>query len=316
MNYFRVGRVLVGGVLAGLAVWQVSQQLEWSQLQQVWPQIQWWPVAAGCGMALLTVLLKTWRWQLLLRPEAPPFTQTCQALLSALLVNFLLPFGRLGDVSRLVLLGPQYSKSHILTTLLIEKSLDLLFLLLTALFIVPFVALPHTLARPEPILLFLALLFGLLYLVAYNPHHLLNLTQKGVNYLPAGVQPTAQKVLQHSLLPLATLRWGVTAGGIWLLSLLITFTGAMTPFILFATLNLPFSWPQAALLNVVTAVGSLPAAVPGNLGLFEGLVLFTLQPLAEVGEEKLIAYALLYHLAAVAPQLFLGWRGVLSRGSN
>lgn len=316
MNYFRVGRILLGVLLGVGAVWQVSRQIEWSQLQQVWPQIEWRPVAAGCGMALLTVLLKAWRWQLLLRPESPPFTHTCQALLSALLVNLLLPFARLGDVSRLVLLGPRYSKSHILSTLLIEKSLDLLFLLLTTVLVVPFVALPQAISRPEPLLLVLGLLFGLLYLVAYNPHLLLNLAHKGVGYLPAGVQPAALKTLQHSLLPLATLRVGYTAGGIWLLSLLITLTGSLTPFILFSTLHLPFTWPQAALLNVVTAVGSLPAAVPGNLGLFEGLVLFTLQPLAEVGEEKLMAYAVLYHLAAVAPQLLFGWWGLLGRRAN
>ena len=50
----------------------------------------------------------------------------------------------------------------------------------------------------------------------------------------------------------------------------------LTPYILFSAFNLPLGFQEATLLHLSLIIGQIPASTPGNVGIFEGVVVFML----------------------------------------
>ncbi len=98
----------------------------------------WLVPAVAVTVAIL--LLKGWRWQLLFLPEYHlPFAPVFSALCAGYLVSNVLP-ARLGELARLVLLvGEQpVSVARTFSTIVIERVLDVLTLLIVFAAILPF----------------------------------------------------------------------------------------------------------------------------------------------------------------------------------
>jgi hypothetical protein len=55
----------------------------------------------------------------------------------------------------------------------------------------------------------------------------------------------------------------------------------------------------------------MPASTPANVGIFEGLVVFTLNQFGLTDNAAILSYAIVYHLVVVTPQLFLGSLSVI-----
>jgi uncharacterized protein (TIRG00374 family) len=86
---------------------------------------------------LITIVVKTFRWQLIYRSsvDVPGFRPLFWALVTGQFFNIVVPF-RTGEVARILSLEQQaqISKSRSLSTLVIEKTLDIVGLVVTIIY--------------------------------------------------------------------------------------------------------------------------------------------------------------------------------------
>jgi uncharacterized protein (TIRG00374 family) len=120
------GRLLVGLLLGSLALGWGAYQVNWpatfSSLTGASPL--WVAGALACSGGVSVA--KAVRWRILYGPAVPPFRPVFAALVTGQMLNFLLPI-RAGELARLGMMSRAGQPAAVtLSTLLVEKTLDLI----------------------------------------------------------------------------------------------------------------------------------------------------------------------------------------------
>ena len=314
-----------------------------SLLQKTWPLLNifltvsllglgFWYLLDGVGLAaigdayrtsnigyillsLLVVLAmniaKTWRWQILFasRSDPPPFSTLFWAIMLGQYVNLVVPFLRLGEVSRIYVLRKHActGSAWTLGTLVVEKVLDLVILALTLFIILPFIALPDYINHPGLQLGIVAaiMLIGL-YALAFQTKFIIAVCRYFARWLPLR---WAQKVMSYiiqGLESVSALRDKRTTLALMGTSVIVGFTAVLTPFILFLAFDLPLGLARAALIHIVVMIALTPPSTPGKIGVFDGAAAFTLIWFGIQSEAIIASFTITYHLIAVLPPVLLG----------
>ena len=268
-------------------------------------------VALAVAVAVVTLVVKGWRWQLMFPPEQPPVPFRAAFWSTALgqYVNLVVPFLRLGEVARLYALNREtgVSPARALGTLVVEKTLDLIFFGLTVLFILPFVALPDYVNQSRLWLFVLPLaLLLVLYLLAYRTEWVIGLWRRVVRPLPDRLGDWLLRVAVAGLEGLAALRDRRRALLMVLMSLLVAILSVALPYALFPALGLSLTVLDAALLHVVVTVAITPPSTPAKLGVFNGAAALMLLQLGLTDETAVASYAILFYLVALLPPILFG----------
>ena len=268
-------------------------------------------VALAVGVFLVTLLLKGWRWQLLFPPGGAPvsFRAAFWGLMLGQYVNLIIPFLRVGEVARLYALnrGTGIPAARALGTLVVEKTLDLIFFGLTIVFILPFVILPDFVNRPGPWLLGLpAALLLVLYVLAFRTTWVIGVWRRIIRPLPDRLAGWLLRVAVSGLEGLAALRDARRALLLLLTSLLIAALSVLMPYALFPALSLPLTLLDAALIHVVVSIAITPPSTPAKVGVFNAAVALMLLQLGLTDETAVAGYAILFYLVVILPQIALG----------
>ncbi len=268
-------------------------------------------VLLATGLMLLTVALKGWRWQLMFPAERPPVSYAAAFWAVALgqYVNLIVPFLRLGEVARLYALNQESGAStgRALGTLVVEKTLDLIFFGLTVLFVLPFVILPDFIDRPGPMLFLLPLLLlAVLYLLAYRTELVIRFWRNIIAPLPERPRALLMRLAVAGLEGLAALRNRRLTLVMLLLSLAIAVLSVVLPYALFPALNLPLSLLDAALIHIAVSIAITPPSTPAKIGVFNGAAALMLWQFGLTDETLIAGYAILLYLVVVGPQIALG----------
>ena len=145
-------------ILAGL--WYLSSRVSLAAVGNALAGASPVWVVLAVGVVLATLALKGWRWQLMFPDDSAPvpFRAAFWSTTLGQYVNLIIPFLRLGEVARLYALNREtgVTPARALGTLVVEKTLDLIFFGLTIVFILPLVVLPDYVNQPGPWLLLLA----------------------------------------------------------------------------------------------------------------------------------------------------------------
>jgi uncharacterized protein (TIRG00374 family) len=270
-------------------------------------------VALALAAMLLNIVLKTWRWRWLFHPQSEHLR--CGDLLSALMIgqlgNVLLPT-RLGDVARL---GVVHRKSGValswaLLTIVAEKALDSVMLLVLLAALLPFVTLPAWLGTSQ-LILGAALAAGFMGVAAH---------EKGRRRVAQALQRllgrriarwaesaldsiSAWRALQES--QVRVWLWTLSVA-IWLLAGLVNYFGFRA-----VALGLPFS---AGLLLAVTEIaGTELAYTPAAVGVYHSIAILTLATFG-VGPADALSAAFLLYLVVYLPILLGGLTAAWSEG--
>jgi len=315
------GRLLVGLLLGGLGLWYVTRDAGLSEIQAALSQANPLYILLGLLVIGVTMVAKAWRWQHLYHPraEAPPLSDLFWALSLGQLVNAAVPFFRLGELARVYDLGQQTnsSKARALGTLVVEKVLDMLLLALLLFLLLPFLVIPAFVADSGLVLAILAALaFLLLFLVAYQTEIVVRLARAVLQRFPGPLRRRFTPLVVSGLEGLSALRNPMATLRLLLDSALIALLSVLTPLVLFPALNLPLNPAAAATIHIGLTVGTLPPSTPAKVGIFEFLVVFMLNRFFAIEDGAVaLAYALVFHLVVVLPQLLLG--GIaLARGKR
>lgn len=274
---------------------------------------------AALGSVLATSLAKAMRWKLLFYPRHHELhlDRLFSVIFIGQTVNSVLP-ARLGEIARAYLVGEleKVSKSWTLGTIIVEKALDSMMLLLVMAALVPFVPLPAWIRTSGlTLVIILALLFLFLVLLAPKRGRLNSLIERTMRYIPLSKRLGFSQKISLALQSLEPLKDWRTMAGLLLLSLIVWALALSTNALTFAAMNMNLPLWVSALLLVVLQVGSSIPTSPGRIGVFHYLCILTLSLIA-VDRSRALGFALVLHLIVYTPMIILGtlfmWRESLS----
>lgn len=296
-------------IIAGL--WYLFTRMDPAALLDVLLAASPGYVSLSVLIMLLTVLIKALRWQLMFPTERPPvrLAPSFWAISLGQYVNLVVPFLRLGEVARLYALNQEAGihPGRALGTLVVEKTLDLIFFGLTILFVLPFVILPDFMGDPGFMLWLLPLvLLAVLYVLAYQTDLVIRLWRRIVQPLPARLRELLLRLAVSGLEGLESLRDRRLTLTMLLLSVAIALLSIALPYVLFPAISLPLGFLDAALIHIVVTIAIIPPSTPAKIGVLNGAAAVTLWQLGISDETTIAGYTILLYLVVVVPQIILG----------
>ena len=303
--------LLLAIVLIGLGIWYLSDKVSLEEIIHALLLADPLYILLGLVITLITVLVKTWRWQLMFMTpdESIPFSPLFWSLMLGQYVNLIVPFLRLGELARIYALNRQVDTpmTRTLGTLVLEKVLDMFMLMLAIALVLPLVILPEFVNEPGLLIWILpivALFF--LYLMAYQTDLITNFFGAMSKKLPSRF---AKRILKWSVNGLAGLsalrsrRLSILLVGS---SALILFLSILLPYVMFKAFNLPLGFIEAAVVHIVVTIAITPPSTPGKIGVFNGAVALILLSFGLTNEAVVISYSIVFLLVVIVPQIALG----------
>lgn len=304
-----------GGLTAVLligSIWYLSRTIAFADIGQAF-------LAADGRFILLALLIfilngsvKAWRWRVLLAPDEEdgvPYTAVFWAIWLGQFVNVILPFLRMGEISRAYAINHQagFSKMRALSTIIIEKSIELVMLGLLVLILLPILALPDSMQSTGLTFLLIAgaIVLGL-GVVAYQTSWVIAQLRRLFQLLPQPIEARLTKLLIAGLEGLASLRSRSALGRLFISSVLLIFLGLLTPFLLFQAFHIPLGLAEAAVVDSALSLTTSAPSTPGQLGIFEGTVVLVLYQFGQTNQALSVSYALAFHLVVLLPKILLG----------
>jgi uncharacterized protein (TIRG00374 family) len=260
-----------------------------SQANYVW-------LLPAVGITLLILVVKGVRWQMLFLPEYHlPFAPVFTALCAGYLASNVLP-ARLGEAVRVVLLASEEPVGIVRTvsTVVVERLLDLLSLLILLVLLLPFVALPSAMARAAQSLAIVALVgYAMLLLLSFWKERVLLAAKRVLRHVRFLDRPPVYEGLGHLIDGFAILRGrlGLALIGLSLLSWIGSVAVAWCVAQAFG-MTVPVAGITFAV--VVVALGMVVPSSPGYIGVFHYLTTVALAPFG-VPKDVALSFALVWH---------------------
>ncbi|MGH2536264.1 MAG: lysylphosphatidylglycerol synthase transmembrane domain-containing protein [Candidatus Promineifilaceae bacterium] len=302
-------RLALGLALALAGIYVLALSFDWETVPAALAQANATLITAALASVVLVIIAKAGRWRLFFAASAPlSLAHLLRALAIGMLANLLLPL-RLGEVARVYALQQQTGlrKTTALSTLVAEKTLDLLVLVFASLALLPAFLLPQDLLGNALGLIGLtaALLAGLI-LLARHADRVSGWLAPWFGRLPTRLGRRLEQLVLAGLDGLQTLRQARRLAALILASMGILVLSVLTPWFLFKAFGLPFGLGEALALNLAVTIGSAPPSTPGKLVVFEALTLLALGYFGLDKPAMGLSYALTFHLVAILPPILLG----------
>lgn len=303
--------LVVSALLAGVGVWYIVSRIGIDPIREALAVANFAYIALSVLLTVLIVLIKVWRWRLLLLSEQRDLSlrPLFWATMLGHYVNLVVPFLRLGDIARVYALKRNTGISSMLGlgTIAVEKALNMVMLLLTLAALLPFIALPDYIVDPGISLGIVSLtLIGALYLLAYRTQVVVSALRRVTGLLPAAVGRRVMGIVVSGLEGVAGLRNQRTSVRLIAISAVLAFLAILPPYLLLLSFKIPFGFAEATLINVVATIALTPPSTPVKIGVFDGAVAFLLLALGMSDEALIASYTIVYHLIVILPLVLAG----------
>jgi uncharacterized protein (TIRG00374 family) len=263
---------------------------------------------------VFTFMTKVWRWRVMFHPDEQRVPHS--TLFSALMISYIpLPF-RAGEVARGVVASTRTGipAPRVFSTIVVEKVLDVLTLLLFLGISLPFVGLPQGMQGPAILLGVIVLVVTLTILtLVLKPA----LAQAVIHWLaarlPARFGPRIESGGVQVLQGLAPLSNPPIALRLGLWSLATWGVNAVTLYLMMLAFNVVVTPMAAVVLVVVTNLSMAIPSAPGYVGPFEAAVIVVLGILG-IPEEQAKSFALIYHFVGLVPVALMGVIAAIQQG--
>ena len=293
------------GLVVSLACLTLSlREIDFNQAAIILTQVNGGWLGLAVLSVLATLVIKAVRWQWLFSKEkTPTFRRAFTIQGIGMLLNTFAP-ARVGDLARAYLMGEAEDENtfYVFGTVVVEKLLDLAFLLVTMVILLTQVAFPAWLVNSA---YRLALGGGigiiLVVLLVWKGENLLRWTTARLHLLPSWCsREFLEKQTRFGLLGFRVL--GQPRQMVWVLSLSFAswVAAGLTNYLTFVSIGLKV--PIAAsffLLFVLQAGLSLPSS-PGRIGVFHYLTLITLL-FFSVAKDTALSCGVILHLVVIGP---------------
>lgn len=286
---------LVGLAVSAVLLLLAFRGVSWGDLTQAFRGVDLGLVLVATTLLVSSLVTRSVRWRVLLAPLARTASLDAFAyMMLGYLVNNVLPL-RLGEVIRAVLLGEklQTSKAGVLATVVVERLLDVLSLLVLVAVMLITLDLPPlvrgSILSVEAMAVVILLVLGWL---AWRRQDLGRLIPQAVpEIFRSRVLPLLEgfvaglQVLRSGWQVLAAIGWSLLSWGLFAVSVALFLHAA-------GLSELP--WHAALLVIVVTNLGSAIPTSPGFVGGYHFLAVFSLS-FWSVPRSEALSFAILVH---------------------
>lgn len=282
------------------AVWALDWSEVGAQLTQARPG---WLVAAT-GAILARIASRTVRWRAFFAPPRPPFVPALTALLVGQTLNYVAPVWA-GDLSRAYVLGDRtgHKKGLALGTVVVDKLCDLVLFLFFLALLPYWVDMPGWLLPAARTVGLLAVVgVGSLLLGLVRRQWVLRLAAWACRPLPPTWRDKALALVAALLDGLTMLRHPRTLALAVAWSLILWAWDTAAHYFVFRALGLDLSLLAALFLSTALRAGFALPAMPGQVGVYEGIVVAGLG-LFGVENEIALGVGLLRHVVDFIPAL-------------
>lgn len=298
-----------GLLISVLALYIVLRDVHWAEVGDALRQADYLLIALGLGALLLTLSLRALRWQLLLQsPPALSRRQIFGALNVAYFINNIFPF-QMGDLGRAYLASELggISTTRSLSTIVVERVVDVLVLLAFLLLLAPFVDIPD---RAETPAMLLALAFSTLAVVltvaAVKREPALRLAERLLRLAPARSRPKLQQMVESGLDGFEVFRRPRLAAGVVAFSVVCWLSMASVLYCGMLAFGLGLGFEAAVMVVVATTFGFFVPASPGAFGVYHAIAIETLTRVFGIDRNLAVSYALTIHMLIYLPPIFIG----------
>jgi uncharacterized protein (TIRG00374 family) len=267
-----------------------------------------WLIPASLPYAA-TIACKVLRWRLLFPHEGRGIRR--EKLFSALMISYALNTifpARLGELGRAYVIGEteRLSKSLAFSTIIVEKVLDVLTLLLFLVILLPLVSLPPWVRRPALIMAPLVLcLLAIILALTYQRQRTIGLVSSFLKHIPRVGGERLLRSLDSALAGFDSLRSVRTSVVVWGWSLAVWITAALFILLVMYAFHIEAPATAAVLVLCVTALGMTVPSSPGYIGVYHWLVVSTLLIFA-VDRELGLSFAFALHALTFLPLTLVG----------
>lgn len=300
-------KILIGCAISALFIWFIAVNINWSETLNTLKNVQGWSLIAIFGLLFLFFILKAIRWSFILRPVSHKTpVQLFPVMMAGVMLNAAFSV-LVGEILRSIMLGKQFriSKSSILATIFVERLFDIFTLLLMLAVSVLFTKLEYPIVR-------LVILFGLavmliliVLLIVLWKASSLRAFEHMTRWLPEKIREIGIKRITLAIEGLGAFSKPKLMGGIFLFSLLLWFTMAVTNFVAIKSvgINVPFS--AGIFVMVINAFALVLPSSPGYLGIFEFGYIVGLEAYG-INASDALAAALVFHFIYLVTVAIIG----------
>lgn len=191
---------------------------------------------------------------------------------------------------------------------MLEKSIDMLFTVLTVLVVLPWAVLPEGISNPTQTLAITSVtLLTILYLFAYQTEFIIGIIRRITTIFPKALGDKLLGISTAGLEGLAALRSRTAAIEQLALATLIAFMHIIPAYLLFKAFNLPFGLLEATLINLGVLIMSVPPSTPGKIGVVQFVIITLIHRFdPSLPDATIISYAIVFHLIVFLPVILLG----------
>lgn len=267
----------------------------------------WWILPSLAALAA-SVAIRVIRWRYLF-PVAtrPPARPALRALLLGEFFNAVLPM-RAGEVVRVIALhrDARTSRSETLGTLVVERLLDVLVLLILLLAALPFVPSVSWLGLAIGILAGAAVVAIVVIFVLWRyQSRPLGFLLRPLRWLP-GFSEARTREAAESLLRgfegLRSARVGIVAAALTAATWLVV---ALSFWLAMRGLGLDLGYDAAVVVVVATTFALVIPSLPASLGVFEAATVFSLDPFG-IDDSRALSCAVVLHVLSFLPFIVAG----------
>ncbi len=263
------------------------------------------PVAAVC---ILTQIIRSVRWGVILSPIKAISQRTLFPITSIGFMAIIVAPMRLGEIVRPYLINVKQSVplGSGIATILIERTMDLLMVLLFLSVVLSQVSLPNWIVRSGAVLLGIILLeFLFIILFMIFPERVKKIIFPITRRLPMKIAKGFEAFIENIANGFRVISSIKIITQVFLLSFLVWFLSALAVYLLFSFHNMRLGILEALTVATITALGvSLPAA-PGLIGNFQFACMFALS-FWGVAKNEAFAFAMVYYFTGVGINIVLG----------
>jgi uncharacterized protein (TIRG00374 family) len=284
------------------------QQVEWARTAATLRDANLVLASLGTGAALATLVTFAFRWRVLLSSTAElSVKDTFSYIMIGYLANIVFPL-RMGEVVRAVLLGKRHgiSPSLVFGSVVLERTLDLLTILILALAIFFIMDIPPAIRAGMMILAGagLVLLVTLLFL-AQSVNRVLGWVGRPSSVVPGILAERLAMLVERFAGGLAALRHGRELGLVLCLSALAWAIAGTATVSYLAAFHLHAPWYAGFFVLTVTNLGSAIPSSPGFVGVYHYLAVLALSVWVPDKSEAL-GYAIGTHGINVLTNILIG----------
>jgi uncharacterized protein (TIRG00374 family) len=302
-------RWVVGIIISAIALYIAFVGVDWPAVGDALGAANYWLLLAALPVLFAVILMRAQRWRLLFYPDTHISLRSAFGALNiGYMAGAILPL-QLGEVARVYVLSDteKLPPGRVLSTVAIERLLDVFALLTILVVLVPFIDLPAAAVVTAVVIFAGFIVFATIIVIAVlDRPRVERWWVRLLRLVPGRFRARVERLGQSLLDGLSALSnprilflvsfW---TGVSWMTSSLVTYL-ALRAF----SLDVPFA--AAPFLLIATTFGFFVPSSPGAIGVYHAITIRSLTTVFSVPHDQATSYALVVHALYLIPPTVIG----------